>query len=147
MQTGHAISPDRLGAPVPGTEKQGVRAAAKIKHTESSCNCFRTNPIPAAPRTENKGEPKGGGAAAMILPVSGHFNWEQPCFTVNGLSIFAAGSYGSWIYVPIAFCIYRLWPGSGSSSSSGFSCRSLIIECHLIKNTKPMPAQICLHIK
>lgn len=55
MQTGHAISPDRLGAPVPGTEKQGVRAAAKIKHTESSCNCFRTNPIPAAPRTENKG--------------------------------------------------------------------------------------------
>jgi len=63
-------------------------------------------------------------------------NWEQPCFTVNGLSIFAAGSYGSWIYVPMAFCIYRLW----------LLC-SLIIECHLIKNTKPMQAQICLHIK
>lgn len=124
MQTGHAISPGRA---MHLLQREG--GLQKIKH--SSCNCFRTPR--AQPRLElrlqlaepeqrsNKKEKEESSSTCSC-----YSNWEQPCFTVNGLSIFAAGSYGSWIYVPIAFCIYRLWPPAPAPAPvSGFSCLSV----------------------
>lgn len=111
-------------APAP----EGERAA---KNKTQQLQLFQNPSSPAAPRTPpvtgragTKEQQKEESSSTCFC----YSNWEQPCFTVNGLSIFAAGSYGSWIYVPIAFCIYRFWPPAPAPAPapvSSFSCLSV----------------------